>query len=282
MKKILITGAGSYIGTSFEAYLKENYPNDYEVDTLDMLDPAWRDYDFAPYDSVFHVAGIAHQRETKKNAHLYYEINRDLTVKVAEKAKEDGVKQFVFLSSMSVYGLDTGVITMNTAPNPKSNYGKSKLQAEELINELECDYFKVCILRPPMVFGKNCKGNFQTVVKFVTFFPVFPRIKNERSMIYIDNLSCFLKICVDEMLSGVFFPQNEAYIGTMDIARIVAKKLGKKRLFSVVLGGVIVVFRPLFPVLRKAFGTLIYNNIREPNIHYCVVDNATSIERSIR
>ena len=121
MKKILITGAGSYIGTSFEAYLGENYPEDYTVDTVDMQDPAWREKDFSGYDTVFHVAGIAHQKETKENASVYYKVNRDLAVETAEKAKRDGVKQFVFLSSMSVYGMDTGVITEETVPNPKSN-----------------------------------------------------------------------------------------------------------------------------------------------------------------
>ena len=128
MKKILITGANSYIGTSFEKYLKENYPDEYIVDTVDMIDGSWREKSFAGYDSVFHVAGIAHQKETKKNAHLYYEVNRDLAVETAKKAKSEGVKQFIFLSSMSVYGMDTGVITKETKPNPKSNYGKSKFQ----------------------------------------------------------------------------------------------------------------------------------------------------------
>ena len=128
MKKILITGANSYIGTSFEKYIKENYPNDYIVDTVDMIDDSWREKNFSGYDSVFHVAGIAHQKETKENAHLYYEVNRDLAIETAKKAKSDGAKRFIFLSSMSVYGMDTGVITRETEPNPKSNYGKSKLR----------------------------------------------------------------------------------------------------------------------------------------------------------
>ena len=102
MKKILITGANSYIGTSFERYLKENCPDEYIVDTVDMVDGSWRTQSFEGYDSVFHVAGIAHQKETKENAHLYYEVNRDLAIETAQKAKADGAKQFVFLSSMSI------------------------------------------------------------------------------------------------------------------------------------------------------------------------------------
>ena len=141
MKKILITGANSYIGTSFEKYLNNNYFNDYEVDTADMIDGTWREKSFNGYDVVFHVAGIAHQKENKNNAHIYYEVNRDLAVETAKKAKNDGVKQFIFLSSMSVYGMETGVITKKTSPSPKTNYGKSKLQAEEHITSLRDESF---------------------------------------------------------------------------------------------------------------------------------------------
>ena len=158
MKKILITGANSYIGTSFESYMKQ-FGDEYAVDTVDMIDGAWREKSFAEYDVVFHVAGIAHRKETKENAGLYYKVNRDLAIDVATKAKADGVKQLVFLSSMSVYGMETGVITRETSPAPKSNYGKSKLQAEEGISLLKSDSFKVAVLRPPMVYGEGCKGN---------------------------------------------------------------------------------------------------------------------------
>ena len=148
MKRILITGANSYIGTSFEKFIEENFSEQYVVDTIDMIDGSWIKKDFSRYDVVFHVAGIAHQKETKDNSQLYYKINRDLAIDVAKKSKADGVKQFVFLSSMSVYGMDTGVITKETKPNPKTNYGKSKLQAENEINTLRDGSFKVCVLRP--------------------------------------------------------------------------------------------------------------------------------------
>ena len=281
MKKILITGANSYIGTSFERYIKENYPNDYVIDTVDMIDGTWREKSFSGYDSVFHVAGIAHQKETRENAPLYYKVNRDLAVETAEKAKAEGVKEFIFLSSMSVYGMDTGVITKETVPNPKSNYGKSKLQAEEGINILADDRFKVCIVRPPMVYGKNCKGNFQTVVKIVKKSPVFPRIKNERSMIYIDNLSSFIKMCVDQNLSGLYFPQNREYVRTMDMARIIATRIGKKQYFSLLFGLGVWMLRPFFGVAKKGFGSLVYQNFDEINAAACTVNNLDSFERSI-
>ena len=167
MKKILITGANSYIGDSFEKYIRKSYSNEYIVETIDMIDGMWREKSFTGYDSVLHVAGIAHQKETKENACLYYEINKDLAIEVAQKARAEGVQQFVFLSTMSVYGKDTGVITKETQPAPKSHYGKSKWQAEQGISMLDSESFRVCILRPPMVYGYGCKGNFPKVQKIV-------------------------------------------------------------------------------------------------------------------
>ena len=280
MKKILITGANSYIGTSFEKYMAQ-WPEKYQVDTVDMIDGTWREKDFSGYDTVFHVAGIAHQKETQENAELYYKINRDLAFDTAVKAKTDGVKQFIFLSSMSVYGLETGVITKETVPTPKSNYGKSKLQAEEMLKKLEDDSFKVAILRPPMVYGKGCKGNFQTVIKIVRRFHVFPKVTNLRSMIYIENLCSFVKLCVGRELDGVYFPQNREYVKTIDIAEIVAEQLHIRSYFSYLLGGAVVVLRLLLPVAKKGFGNLIYKDVDEFDYVYCIVSNEDSLKKSV-
>ena len=261
MKKILITGANSYIGTSFEKYIKDNYSEDYTVDTVDMIDGSWREKSFKGYDVVFHVAGIAHQKETKENAHLYYEINRDLAIEVAKKAKKDGIKQFIFLSSMSVYGMDTGIITRDTKPKPKTNYGKSKLQAEEQIVELRDESFKICVLRPPMVYGDGCKGNYQSIVKLVKKFPIFPRINNKRSLVHIDNLVAFVKTAVDQELDGLYFPQDKECVRTIDLAKQIAKQENKKIYFSFLLGFVVIVLKPLSRKLKKAFGSLVYLNV---------------------
>ena len=258
MKKILITGANSYIGTSFEKYMSQ-WPNEYQVDTIDMIDGSWREKSFSGYDAVFHVAGIAHQKETKENAHLYYEINRDLAIEVAKKAKSDGVRQFIFLSSMSVYGMDTGVITKETKPNPKTYYGKSKLQAEEQITNFRDEIFKVCVLRPPMVYGNGCKGNYNTIIKLVKKFPFFPRVKNKRSTVHIDNLVSFVKKAIDEELNGLYFPQDSEYANTTELARQIAKEMNKKVYMSFLLGFAVICLKPFSRTLKKAFGNLIYD-----------------------
>lgn len=279
MKRILITGANSYIGTSFEKYIVDNSPDAYAVSTLDMIGENWRKANFAEYDCIFHVAGIAHQKETKENAHLYYEVNRDLAIEVAKKAKAEGVGQFIFLSTMSVYGKETGVITKGTKPSPKSNYGRAKLEAEEGISPLNDEGFKVCILRPPMVYGKDCKGNFVKIKKLVERLPFFPYVKNQRSLIYIDNLSSFVKICIDNELEGLYFPQNDQYVSTLELAQEIGDALNKKVRFEYISGLGVVVLRLFYPLAKKAFGTLIYDV--DEDIKYCVVGKAESIKRSV-
>lgn len=280
MKRILITGENSYIGTSLENYLKA-WPKQYQVDTLNMVDGSWKEKSFQGYDVIFHVAGIVHQKETKENARLYYEINRDMAIEAAKKGKEEGVGQFIFMSSMNVYGMNVGVITKEVKPNPKSNYGKSKLQAEEMLREMETDAFKVCVLRPPMVYGYGCKGNFQTLVKFVGKTPVFPKINNQRSMLYIDNLSSFVKLLIDKECRGLFFPQNKEYGETVKIAKIVAAQKGRKLCFSSLAGLGIHMLKPFLTIVKKSFGTLIYKDTEEFDYSYCEISFEESVAKSI-
>lgn len=275
MKKILITGANSYIGTSFEKWVVQ-YPDIYTVDTVDMIDGLWKKKDFSIYDVIFHVAGIAHIKETKENQDLYYKVNRDLAYDTATKAKAEGVKQFIFLSSMSVYGIENGVVDRNSSLNPKSNYGKSKLQAEEIIKRLGDDTFDVAILRPPMIYGKGCKGNYPRLSKLVVKVPIFPNIDNKRSMIYIDNLCEFVKILIDDCSSGLFFPQNREYVKTSEMVRLISEAHGKKIWMTKL-------FNPLLRLVRistfnKVFGDLVYEKrMSEHKKNYCVYSLKASI-----
>lgn len=256
MKKILITGKNSYVGNSFAEWARQ-YPENYEIDKISLRDDAWKEVDFSKYDVVLHVAGIAHRKETKENASLYYKVNTDLAYKVAEKAKNSGVKYFVFLSSMSVYGMETGEINIHTVPNPKTNYGKSKLEAEEQIKMLEDSSFKLAILRPPMIYGKGCKGNYPRLAKIATKSPVFPKIDNRRSMIYIDNLSEFIRILIDKEKVGLFFPQNSDYVNTSELVELISLEHGNKILLTKLFNPVIKILGSI-NVVNKVFGDLIY------------------------
>ncbi|NLL06777.1 MAG: NAD-dependent epimerase/dehydratase family protein [Clostridiaceae bacterium] len=275
MKRVLITGKNSYIGTSVENWLKKE-PSKYDVDSVDMKDGLFREKDFSKYDVVFHVAGIAHIKETKANKHLYYEVNRDLAYETAKKAKEEGVRQFVFLSSMSVYGIEFGVIDNSTLLKPNSSYGKSKLQAEELIRQLEDKSFSIATIRPPMVYGKGCKGNYTRLSGFAIKTPIFPNIRNKRSMIFIDNLSQFVKQVIDNESSGLFFPQNAEYVATSDMVQLIASAHGKKVIMTKL-------FNPFLRILNismvnKMFRDLVYEkSMSEYDFDYRVCNFKESI-----
>lgn len=227
MRKVLITGANSYIGDAVKDYLLQE-PELYRVQIKDTIGWEPEIEDFCGIDVVFNVAGITHIKETKENQHLYFDINRDLVIRIAKKAKQSGVKCFILLSSMSVYGEIIGHITKDTSPRPNNAYGKSKLEADEAIKLMEDDNFMFVCVRPPMVYGKNCKGNYQSLRKFALKSPVFPKYKNQRSMIFIGNLCEFIKRCIDNPQSGVFFPQNMEYVTTCEMVSRIASLHGKQ------------------------------------------------------
>ena len=265
MKKVLITGANSYIGTSFENYVMQCH--DYQIDTVDMIDGKWRDKSFSEYDSVFHVAGIAHSdtgKVSEERKQFYYQINTDLTIETAEKAKADGVGQFIYMSSAIVYGDSAPIgkpkrITRDTPVAPANFYGDSKVQAENGLLKLADESFHVVILRPPMIYGKGSKGNYPQLSKFAQKLPLFPYIKNERSMLYIGNLTEFVKLMIDNNESGIFYPQNAEYVATSEMVQVIAQAHGKK---TRLVKGTTVPLKAMSHatgLVNKAFGNLSYD-----------------------
>jgi UDP-glucose 4-epimerase len=268
MKKILITGANSYVGTSFEKWMQQ-YP-EYEIETIDMIDGAWHNKSFAGYHAILHVAGLAHADITnvsEKVKKKYYAVNCDMAIETARKAKEEGVQQFIFMSSMSVYGESAPVgkqriITADTPTSPANFYGDSKVQAEKGLLELNSDNFKIVILRPPMVYGKGSKGNFPTLEKFAKTLPIFPAIKNERSMIFINNLCEFVHLAIQREVSGFFYPQNAEYITTSRMVEKIASE-HRKRIWVTPIFNWCIYLLSRMPgqygkLCNKAFGSLVY------------------------
>lgn len=297
-KKVLITGAESYIGETFRAYASEHYPV-LRIDAIDMLDPAWGEKDFSAYDIVYHVAGIAHadvgnvDEATKAK---YYAVNTDLAVEVCEKAKAEGVKEFVFMSSMIVYGDSapygkTKIIDEHTVPVAANFYGDSKLQADVAVRELADDNFKVIVLRPPMIYGKGSKGNYPTLAKLAKKLPIFPNVDNERSMLHIDNLCEFLCqiMLVKEVKENavVLIPQNGEWTKTSEMVKEIAEVSGKK---IVLMGGIMKpavslggkVPGKIGGLVNKAFGKMVYDQDMSeyPGIEYRVVGFKESIKRT--
>ena len=265
-KKVLITGQGSYIGTAVERWLLKDKDH-YQVDTLDMQDETWRDTDFSQYDVVYHVAGIAHAdvgNVTEEQKQLYYKVNTDLTIEVAERARQAKVKQFIFMSSMIVYsGCKENFITSETEPCPLNFYGDSKWRADQKIQEMDAENFKVVVLRPPMIYGKGSKGNYPQLAKLASKLPVFPIVKNQRSMLHIDNLCQFVKLMIDNEEHGVFFPQNGEYSNTSDMVQMIAEVKGH-RIIMIPFVGIFIKLLEKVPgkiggLAIKAFGNSSYD-----------------------
>lgn len=258
MPRILITGKNSYVGNMTEKWLQQK-EEDFTIDKISMRNDEWKKLDLGVYDSIIHVAGIAHNSSDKKLEDLYYSVNRDLTVELAKKAKEDGARQFIFLSSIIVYGTKNEVITKDTKPNPDNFYGESKLQGEEGILPLSAQDFNVVIIRPPMIYGKGSKGNYPKLSKLAKITPVFPDFPNRRSMMHIDMLSELIYLLIIKQKSGIFHPQNRDYVQVSNLVYIIAQVSGKRLITFKILNHLIRLLKSE-KFVNKIFGNLIYDS----------------------
>ena len=266
MKSILVTGVNSYIGNAFREYMKQ-YAENYTVEGISVRGNKWQELDFSKYDCIFDVAGIAHAdtgRVSEERKQQYYQVNTDLTECLAKKAKREGVKQFIFMSSAIVYGDSAPIgerklITKTTTPVPADFYGDSKLQAEKRILPLADDAFRIVILRPPMIYGKNSKGNYPILSKIAQRIPIFPKIDNCRSMLYIGNLVEFVRLMIQNDECGIFFPQNAEYSNTSDLVKAIAEAHGKR--ISLISGTAwaLKLLSYITGLVNKAFGSLAYD-----------------------
>jgi nucleoside-diphosphate-sugar epimerase len=261
MKNVLITGSNSFVGDNVRRYLLAK--GDCKVDVVDTVSNDWLKADYSQYDVVYHVAGIAHVNPSPKLKDLYYRVNCDLAVAVAKKAKEAGVKQFIFMSSIIVYSesqtLEDKVITADVVPSPADFYGDSKLQAEIGLKSLETDQFKICILRPPLIYGVNFRGNFPRLMKLASLTPVFPAWHNKRSMCYIDNLAEFVHQAILRELHGVFYPQNREFADTLEIVRFFASECRHRIWISKIFNPLVRLGAKFLRSLNKMFATYYYD-----------------------
>ena len=270
MKKILILGANSYIGTSFENYIKENYPEGYEIRRTSLRGTAWQQEDWSGYDSILNVTGKAHAdiaTLTEEQKQEYYTVNCDLAVEAAKKAIADGAGQYIYLSSIIVYGDSSNSrkpvrITADTRPQPSNFYGDSKWQAEQKLQEVFAgkNGTRLAILRLPMIYGKGCKGNYKTLIKLAEKLPIFPTFPNERSVLRIEHLAEYLRTLAEEGGEGLFWPQDDEYRSTPDMVFELAQIAGRHITPAAWLNPFVrlAFYFPGKPgkLARKAFGTL--------------------------
>ncbi len=285
MKKILVIGKNSYIGLAFKKWVEEQ-KKDWFVTCISSRNEEWKNENFGAYDSVLHVAGIAHVDAKADMEQMYYQVNRDLTIACCEKAKKDGCRQFVFLSSIIVYGESRSLrptrITKDTKPCPNGFYGQSKLEAEQGILPMATDTFKVAVVRPPMVYGKGSKGNYPKLAKFAACMPLFPNMKNERSMIHIDNLTECIRLIIEHQAGGIFYPQNKEYVCTAELVKEIAHVKGKNVHLTKLGNPFFKLLGNQITIVSKLFGSLTYDKALSSHFgwEYCVCDFKESIKRT--
>lgn len=260
-KKILLTGTSSYVGNHLEAAFQKKGE---VVERISMRTPDWKTTDFNGYDVVIHLAALVHGSDPHASLEDYLQINCELTKEVAIKAKAEGVRQFVFFSTMAVFGLEGKIeqpiqIDGSTVPNPQSPYGKSKLKAENHLQQIAAPDFHICIVRPPMIYGPGAPGNFARLEKLARILPFYPRIDNARSSIYIGNLERYIMQLVAENKTGYYHPQNSYYLHTNQAIAIMRAEQGKKihtipipKMLKNLLGGV--------STANKVYGSLVYSH----------------------
>lgn len=264
MKSILITGINSYVGNHIKIHLLKDH-NRFIVETISLKNNLWRENDFSKYDVIIHVAALVHEKEKKKAKDNYFRVNSDLTKEIAIKAKNSGIGYFIFISTFSVYGLESKLnemVTINesTIENPNTFYGLSKLQAEIELKDLVASNFKLLILRLPMIYGDNCPGNYSKLEKFATLSPFFPSIFNQRSVLHINKLARSILEYINLEKEGLIVIQDNKYSSTSEMVKEIAISKGKNIYMSKLLGKLILIFGKRSKTITKAFGNLVYND----------------------
>lgn len=265
-RRILVTGKSSFIAGHFAQFM-EAYADEYSVELASVRNDSWKKIDFSAYDCVIHAAGIAHVGYKDDMRDEYMRVNRDLTLDIARAAKKAGVRHFIFLSSIIIYGPaapggQTRYISRATVPAPENAYGLSKLEAEQGLGRLSDGGFTVTILRLPMVWGEGCRGNYALLSKYAAMLPVFPALCGKRSAIFVGNLAAYLKNCVDAPRAGIFFPRDPEDMTTPRMLSDIRAARGKKTCVTKLFDPAVRIFGKI-GIVRRIFGGLAYDNTCE-------------------
>lgn len=218
--------------------------------------------------SIVHLAGKAHEMK-KIDPRVYFQVNRDLTLQLAEKAKNHGVEQFVFISTVKVYGdINNGILDETSICNPTDPYGKSKYEAEQGLKKIESEGFKVTIIRPPLIYGKGVKGNLYKLMELIRKTPLLPfnKIDNLRSMVYVQNLIFLIKHLIENQNSGTFIAGDRKPHSTSELVIKLKKQLDSKALIFAFPLFVIFLLKKIKPQLaERLYGSFIIDNTNTNN-----------------
>lgn len=282
----MLVGVGGYIGGKFTEYINKNYP-DWQIDAVDSMNRKWAEADFTDYDAVYNVSGLAHANARQGTEEQYYAVNGQLPIDVATKAKTERVPMFVQMSSMVVYGDMSGLgeeknILEDTVPAEPTIYGKSKMMAERGLQKLVDETFQVAIIRPPLIYSEYARDNFPRLVNFAKKMPIFPKLKNQQSMVYVDNLCELIHLIIENNKGGIYYPQQECYIETSKIVKDIADAVGNKMWHTKIFNPFLKLFSKWdkLAFIHKAFGSITYD--MSISNHFGGKYRVVSYEESIR
>ena len=250
MAKLLLTGSNGFIGS----YFKKHYSHIHQIATFSFLNESLDTLNLAETDVVVHLSALVHQMGGA-NKKEYEDVNITQTLKLAQKAKESGVKHFIFMSTVKVYGEESDTVYKeDTKCNPRDEYGESKLEAETKLQKLDDDSFTVSIVRTPIVYGEGVKANILNLINLIKKVPVLPfgNIQNRRSMVYVGNLCAIINRIIELRKPGIFLASDDRAFSTTEFVHLIALALNKKSFLVSV---------PFFQFLLKQIKPSLYNRL---------------------
>jgi nucleoside-diphosphate-sugar epimerase len=267
-KKLLITGASGFVGK----HLVPVFYQKYKVETVSLQKKTVGELALKDIEVIVHLAGKAHQM-TKIDDEIYFQVNRDLTIQLAKKAKLEGVGQFVFISTVKVFGdNNTNTLNENSPCYPTDPYGQSKLEAEEGLKKLETEDFKITIIRPPLIYGKAVKGNLERLIGLIKKIPILPfgGIKNQRSMVYVNNLIALIDHIIQKQSSGIFIAGDKNTHSTTELVKLIDKYLNTNRMIIRIPLIILYFLKKVKPALisRLFASYIIDNNITNQRLKF--------------
>ena len=253
---LLITGINGFGGTNLYNY----FNNKMRVSGIDISKDEkkqncktynWNDFSILPeVDAIIHLAGMAHDVSGTADDSKYFDINVGLTEKIFEYYLKSSAMKFIFFSSVKA-AADTVVgeyLTEESLANPKTPYGRSKLEAEKYIRSKQLPKGKrVYILRPAMIHGPGNKGNLNLLYSILRTGIPYPlgAFHNERSFTSIHNLLFLLeKLLGLDIETGIYNVCDDESLSTSDIAQLINQSLGKSnRIWNIPKAVIIVLAR---------------------------------------
>jgi len=262
MANILITGKNSFVGRNFIKYSRYK-----KVDEISLIENYPEEIEFDKYDVVLHLVAIVHQTRKIPEAE-YFKINKELCVNTALQAKKAGVKQFVFLSTVKVYGKfspKNRIWNEESVCEPDDSYGKSKYAAEQALKELEDEHFTVSVVRTPLVYGEDVRANMLSLIKLVENYSFLPlgKIDNRRSFTAVQNLVAFIDRIIEKKASGVFIAKDARDLSTSELVEYIAKYMEKSVRLIAIPGFLIKLSKMVYSkIFDRLYGSFYLENAK--------------------